>query len=86
MEANTNVAQIIFLDLNMPIMDGWQFLEEFMTPNTQQIIIYIVTSSIDPVDEDKAKQYFLISNYVVKPITPESLKQWFNDIENEEDS
>ncbi len=84
-ESNTNVPEIIFLDLNMPIMDGWQFLDEFMTPNTQKIIIYIVTSSIDPADMDKAKQYSLVTNYVVKPITPERLKQWFENIENEDD-
>ncbi|WP_338815677.1 response regulator (plasmid) [Bernardetia sp. Wsw4-3y2] len=80
-EANENIPEVIFLDLNMPIMDGWQFLEEFMTPNTQKIIIYIVSSSIDPADLNKAKQYSLVTNYIVKPITPDKLKGLFDKIE-----
>ena len=80
-EANENIPEVIFLDLNMPIMDGWQFLEEFMSPNTQKIIIYIVSSSIDPADLNKAKQYSLVTNYIVKPITPDKLKGLFDKIE-----
>ncbi|WP_338767503.1 response regulator [Bernardetia sp. ABR2-2B] len=81
-EAGEKVPEVIFLDLNMPIMDGWQFLDEFMTPNTQKIVIYIVSSSIDPVDINKAKEYSLVTNYLVKPITPERLKELFDKMES----
>ena len=46
-------GDVMFLDLNMPVMDGWEFLEEFTkVESPKQIIIYIVTSSIDSVDLD----------------------------------
>lgn len=71
-----SIPDIILLDLNMPIMDGWQFLEEFTKiPSKQQILIYIVTSSINPEDIEKAKTYDKVSNYLVKPITVQRLKE-----------
>lgn len=46
------VPDILFLDINMPIMDGWQFLEEFIAiPIQKSVRINIVTSSIDPLDK-----------------------------------
>jgi len=66
---------VILLDLNMPIWDGWQFLDEFIKiPNDYPITIYIITSSVDPADVEKAKKYDAVSNYIVKPITTAELK------------
>ncbi|MFC5284510.1 response regulator [Pedobacter alpinus] len=71
-----HLPEVILLDLNMPVMDGWEFLEEFTKiPVAKQITIYIVTSSIDPEDVEKAKQYDNINNYIVKPVTVEMLKE-----------
>lgn len=69
------LPKIIFLDLNMPIWDGWQFLDEFIQiPISEPITIYILTSSNNDDDYEKAKQYSLNSNYLIKPIKQSQLK------------
>ncbi len=68
---------VIFLDLNMPIMDGWEFLEAFIKfPGFQKenVTIYIISSSVDPRDLLRAKEYSIVSKYILKPITTEDLK------------
>jgi CheY-like chemotaxis protein len=68
------LPKIIFLDLNMPIWDGWQFLDEFVKiPTDENITIYILTSSNDEADLDKAYQYSLSSSYLIKPINQKQL-------------
>ncbi len=75
-QKNENLPELILLDLNMPIMDGWEFLEEFTKiPVAQTITILIVTSSINPVDVEKAKQFESVNNYVVKPVTIDKLRE-----------
>lgn len=79
-----NVPDVILLDLNMPIMDGWQFLDEFIKIKTnKKILIYIVSSSIDPADTEKAKKYQNVSNFIVKPITVDNLKTILQQITEE---
>lgn len=67
------LPQVIFLDLDMPIMNGWEFLDEFIQlPNDtlEKTVIYVISSSVDPRDIERVKKYELISNYILKPITP----------------
>lgn len=69
------LPDIIFLDIDMPIMDDWQFLDEFIPLKTdieKQIIIYIVTSSDHPMDVTKAKDMSEVKGYIIKPITTEN--------------
>ena len=69
------LPELILLDLNMPIWDGWQFLDEFTKiPIKEKVVIYILTSSNNPEDLKRAAEYKLESNYLVKPITLENLK------------
>lgn len=71
------LPEIILLDLNMPIMDGWQFLEKFTTFYTKlvkKITIYICSSSISPQDILRAKTINEVSDYIIKPITKDKLK------------
>lgn len=73
---NDSLPDVILLDLNMPVMDGWEFLDEFIKiPCEKEITIYIVTSSIDPMDIDRAKDYDNISNYLIKPISSQKLQE-----------
>ncbi len=73
-----SLPEIILLDINMPKMDGWQFLDNLKVhrPNFhQKTIIYIVTSSIANSDRDKAKSYKEVSGFLSKPLSVEKLKQ-----------
>ena len=78
LNSGRNIPDIIFLDLDMPIMDGWQFLDELIGILDKKMFIYLVTSSIAPEDIERAKQYSLIDKFVAKPITPEILQNLFN--------
>ncbi|MBP2831313.1 response regulator [Aquimarina sp. U1-2] len=72
------VPQVIFLDLNMPIMDGWEFLNEFSKIKHQfdeKINLYVVSSSIDERDIKRVKSIAWVSNYLVKPITIDNLER-----------
>ena len=73
MEEGGDIPEVIFLDINMPIMDGWDFLDEVMKLKlSEKIIINMITSSIDPLDYQKwndAKAKCLhILNFKNKPI------------------
>ena len=70
------LPEIILLDLSMPIMDGWQFLEEFIPLNVRigkKIIIYIVSSSISPEDMIRAAKIDAVTDFIIKPITKDQL-------------
>lgn len=70
------LPEIILLDLSMPIMDGWQFLDQFtkLAPKIdKKITIYICSSSISPSDVELAKKNDLVSDYIIKPITKDKL-------------
>lgn len=70
------LPEIILLDLSMPIMNGWQFLEEFAKINPsigKKITIYICSSSISHDDISRAKSMNEVSDYIIKPITKDKL-------------
>ncbi len=67
---------LVFLDLNMPILDGWGFLEEFKKIHYAlnfSVEIYVLSSSINPSDIEKSKQNILVKDYISKPLTNEKL-------------
>ena len=66
------VPDIIFLDINMPVTDGWMFLDEFHRLKKQiakEIKIYMVSSSIDPRDLNRAKSIKDVTDYMEKPVS-----------------
>lgn len=66
----------IFLDLNMPQMDGWHFIEELeklkFDSNTQ-IKLFVLSSSVNPNDMMKAKQNSAVTDYLSKPLSIETI-------------
>ncbi len=67
---------LIFLDINMPGMDGWEFLEHYEKLEDAQkahVVIAMLTTSTSPVDRDKAKEFNLLQHFDNKPLTEENL-------------
>ncbi len=76
-----DIPEIIFLDLDMPVMDGWQFLERFISIKNKFgkiITVYIVSSSINPIDINRAKKMRGIKDYLIKPVTIGDLESIFS--------
>ncbi|RAJ06867.1 CheY-like chemotaxis protein [Chitinophaga skermanii] len=72
------LPDIILLDLNMPIMDGWEFLEAFthIRPLLNKLVkIYVLTSSIDEKDKERVDVYDYVNGYLTKPLTNEIILQ-----------
>ncbi len=73
--------QLIFLDLNMPIMGGWEFLDHFNSASYEEfhaIKVIVLSSTINPEDLEKTKTYPMVIDFLSKPISItmlESLKE-----------
>lgn len=63
------LPDVIFLDINMPIMDGWQFVEEYQKLQLcKKVALYMVSSSVDETDMKRSKDYGVIDDYIIKPV------------------
>lgn len=66
----TNLPDLILLDINMPILDGWDFIHSLQNAtNYKPIPIVILSSSIYKEDQDKSKSFFEIKGFLIKPLT-----------------
>jgi CheY-like chemotaxis protein len=69
---------ILFLDINMPVMNGWEFLDRFETLDPaikEHIKIYILSSSVDKRDIERARLNKNVAQYIVKPLTKDVITQ-----------
>ncbi|MFT2010450.1 two-component system response regulator [Pontibacter sp. 13R65] len=84
-QAQADVPEMVLLDLHMPEMSGWEFLNA-LKPYEQYLYgrchIYILSSSLDQEDEIKASNYTLVSGFLQKPIDPETLQVLFSQLKN----
>ncbi|SFU45238.1 Response regulator receiver domain-containing protein [Pustulibacterium marinum] len=66
---------LTLLDINMPKMNGWEFLEALKELSIKALNIYIVSSSVDPTDIEKSNMYDVLNGYLYKPLSPEILRE-----------
>jgi CheY-like chemotaxis protein len=81
---NQDLPDVIFLDINMPIMDGFQFMQEYIKIKPRvgkKITIYMVSSSVDADDIEKANEISDIAGYLIKPIKASELNDIIAEIE-----
>lgn len=77
------LPDLLLLDLSMPLMDGWGFLDAFEKIKDdikKNITIIVYTSSMNPIDMERAKKYTYVKGYVVKPIEQESTYQFIKKV------
>lgn len=72
------IPDVIFLDINMPVMTGWGFMDEFnkvYDKLAKKVSVYMVSSSVDTRDVSKAENMPTIAEYIVKPLDNEKVRQ-----------
>lgn len=79
------MPDLIFLDINMPILDGWDFLEKYkqLDKELQDLVVIIMLSTSGyPEDIERAMSFNCVSDYIIKPLTKEKLesinRKYFN--------
>lgn len=69
LSSSEKLPDVIFLDINMPVMDGWQFVEEYQKLQlSKKVALYMVSSSVDESDMKRSKDYGVIDDYIIKPV------------------
>lgn len=78
LEAEQKMPPVIFLDINMPVMNGWDFLDEFeiLKLKFKQLPrIYLLSSTVDPEDYKKAKKFSQVADFISKPLSKDALNE-----------
>jgi len=80
---NEERRTMLFLDIAMPTMSAWQFLEAFANLDggiQEQIAIHILSSSSDAADREKATEHPLVRSYLSKPLTTIAMSRLFEEL------
>ncbi|MBB2150897.1 response regulator [Pedobacter gandavensis] len=75
------LPDVIFLDLNMPVLDGWGFLEEYSlleSKMSKKIEIYIVSSSISPSELERSQSIPVVTDFLTKPLSRSKFLEIFD--------
>ena len=68
-------ADILVMDINMPVMNGWDFLNQYLKEfKLRKDRIIVLSSSIDFQDRQKAKEFSCVEGFIEKPLSPEKIK------------
>jgi CheY-like chemotaxis protein len=67
LDGNTEKPLLIFLDINMPKMNGWDFLDAYMLQNGD-VTVYMLSSSINQMDIERANSYEIVKDFICKPL------------------
>ncbi|SKB72338.1 response regulator [Daejeonella lutea] len=71
------LPDVILLDLNMPVIDGWDFLEafeKFRSQLSKSINVFIVTSSVDEKDKLRSQTFSFVKGFISKPLSPDIIR------------
>ena len=83
MNNQSELPDVILLDVNMPVMNGWEFLHAFKnlhSPFLKDIQIFLVTSSVNDADINYSQQFSNVQDYIVKPLVKEKLSRVLNSV------
>jgi CheY-like chemotaxis protein len=85
LENNETFPQLILIDINMPVLNGWEFLEAYDKLHvTQRVDMYMLSSSVYENDIEKAKTYKKVKGFISKPLSINRLVELFESLSTEE--
>lgn len=78
LNSGERLPHLVLIDINMPVLNGWEFLDAYDLLNvTQKIDMYMLSSSVYENDIEKAKTYKIVKGFISKPLSIERLTELF---------